>query len=106
MQLEIEFRQGNREYEVIDRIDEARERAGVVVNPAAFTHTSVAILDALNTFEGPIVELHISNIRKREPFRHQCYVSGVASGVIAGFGALGYGLASQRLALLFDDKKA
>jgi 3-dehydroquinate dehydratase-2 len=104
--LEIEFRQSNREYEIIDWIHEARERAGgIVINPAAFTHTSVAILDALNTFEGPIIEVHISNIHKREPFRHHSYVSGVASGVIAGFGAQGYALALQRLAGLFDERK-
>ncbi len=106
LRLEIEFRQSNREYEIIDWIHEARERAGgIVINPAAFTHTSVAILDALNTFEGPIIEVHISNIHKREPFRHHSYVSGVASGVIAGFGAQGYALALQRLARLFDEKK-
>ena len=64
---EIEFRQSNREYEIIDWIHEARERAaGIVINPAAFTHTSVAILDALAAFEGPIIEVHISNIHKRE----------------------------------------
>jgi 3-dehydroquinate dehydratase-2 len=104
--LEIEFRQSNREYEIIDWIHEARERAGgIVVNPAAFTHTSVAILDALSTFEGPIIEVHISNIHKREPFRHHSYVSGVASGVIAGFGAQGYALALQRVARLLDEKK-
>jgi len=106
LRLEIEFRQSNREYEIIDWIHEARERAGgIVINPAAFTHTSVAILDALNTFEGPIIEVHISNIHKREPFRHHSYVSGVASGVIAGFGAQGYALALQRLAGLFDERK-
>ena len=75
------FRQSNREYEIIDWIHEAREAAkGIVINPAAFTHTSVAILDALNTFEGPILEVHISNVHKREPFRHHSYVSAVAAG--------------------------
>ena len=107
LQLEIEFRQSNREYEIIDWIHEARERAGgIVINPAAFTHTSVAILDALAAFEGPIIEVHISNIHKREPFRRHSCVSGVASGVIAGFGAQGYALALQRLARLFDEKRA
>ena len=106
LRLEIEFRQSNREYEIIDWIHEARERAGgIVINPAAFTHTSVAILDALSTFEGPIIEVHISNIHKREPFRHRSYVSSVASGVIAGFGAQGYALALQRVARLLDEKK-
>jgi 3-dehydroquinate dehydratase-2 len=101
LKLDIEFRQSNREYEIIDWVHEARERAAaIVINPAAFTHTSVAILDALHTFEGPILEVHISNVHKREPFRHHSYVSGVASGVIAGFGTQGYELALQRVARL------
>ena len=67
LRLEIGFHQSNREYEIIDWIHEARESAGgIVINPAAFTHTSVAILDALNTFEGPVIEVHISNVHKRE----------------------------------------
>lgn len=99
--LEIRFHQSNREYELIDWIHEARETAGgIVINPAAYTHTSVAILDALNTCEFPIIEVHISNVHKREPFRHHSYVSSVASGVIAGFGTQGYPLALQRLARL------
>lgn len=99
--ISIRFHQSNREYEIIDWIHEARESAaGIVINPAAFTHTSVAILDALNTFDAPIIEVHISNIHKREAFRHHSYVSGVASGVIAGFGTQGYQLAIQRLAFL------
>ena len=99
--LAIEFRQSNREYEIIDWIHEARGRvAGIVINPAAFTHTSVAILDALHAFEGPIIEIHISNVHRREPFRHHSYVSAVASGVIAGCGVQGYGLALQRIATL------
>ena len=99
--LEIVFHQSNREYEIIEWIHEARETAkGIVINPAAFTHTSVAILDALNAFDGPILEVHISNVHKREPFRHHSYVSGVASGVIAGFGTQGYLLALQRMARL------
>ena len=101
--LEIRFHQSNREYEIIDWIHEARETAaGIVINPAAFTHTSVAILDALNMCEFPIIEVHISNIHKREPFRHHSYVSGVASGVIAGFGTQGYPFAIHRLARLID----
>ena len=91
--LEIVFHQSNREYEIIDWIHEARERAGgIVINPAAFTHTSVAILDALNACDIPIIEVHISNVHKREAFRHHSYVSTVASGVIAGFGTQGYPL--------------
>ena len=103
--LAIEFRQSNREYEIIDWIHEARERAdAIVINPAAFTHTSVAILDALHTFEGPIIEVHISNVHKREAFRHHSYVSTVASGVIAGFGVQGYEMALQRVARLTEPK--
>jgi len=99
--LDIVFKQSNREYEIIDWIHEAREAAkGIVINPAAFTHTSVAIVDALHTFEGPILEVHISNVHKREPFRHHSYVSSVAAGVIAGFGTQGYGLSLQRMARL------
>jgi 3-dehydroquinate dehydratase-2 len=104
--LEIVFHQSNREYEIIDWIHEARERAGaIVINPAAFTHTSVAILDALATCEFPIIEVHISNVHKREEFRRHSYVSAVASGVIAGFGTQGYPLALQRVARLIDDRK-
>jgi 3-dehydroquinate dehydratase-2 len=104
--LEIEFRQSNREYELIDWIHECRGRAAaILINPAAFTHTSVAILDALNTFEGPIIEVHISNVHKREDFRRHSYVSGVASGVIAGCGVQGYELALRRIAKLVGTGK-
>ncbi len=99
--LDIEFRQSNREYEIIDWIHECRGRAAaIVINPAAFTHTSIAILDALNAFEGPIVEVHISNVHKREDFRHHSYVSAVASGIIVGCGTQGYELALRRIANL------
>jgi 3-dehydroquinate dehydratase II len=105
--LDVCFHQSNREYELIDWIHESRETAaGIVINPAAFTHTSVAILDALNTVEFPIIEVHISNVHKREEFRHHSYVSPIASGVIAGFGTQGYTLAVQRLARLIDEKAA
>ena len=101
LKLDLKFHQSNREYEIIEWIHGARERAaGIVINPAAFTHTSIAILDALNAFEGPIIEVHISNVHKREPFRHHSYVSGVASGVIIGCGTQGYPLALQRIAKL------
>ncbi len=105
--LELRFHQSNREYEIIDWIHEARESAGaIVINPAAFTHTSVAILDALHTCEFPIFEVHISNVHKREPFRHHSHVSSVAAGVIAGFGTQGYLLALRRAARLIDDAGA
>ena len=99
--LAVRFHQSNREYELIDWIHEARETAaGIVINPAAFTHTSVAILDALNAFEGPVIEVHISNVHKREAFRHHSYVSVRADGVIAGLGTLGYQLALRQVAAL------
>ena len=104
--LEIRFHQSNREYEIIDWIHEARESAAaIIINPAAFTHTSVAILDALNTFEHPIIEVHISNVHKREAFRHHSYVSLAATGVIAGLGTHGYGLALQHVARLIEERR-
>lgn len=93
--------QSNREYELIDWVHGARgSMAGIIINPGAFTHTSVALLDALNAFEAPVIEVHISNIHKREVFRHHSYVSTRAEGVIAGCGVQGYELAVQRLARL------
>jgi 3-dehydroquinate dehydratase II len=107
LELDIRFHQSNREYEIIDWIHEAREVAdGIAINPAAFTHTSVAILDALNAFDGPVIEIHISNVHKREAFRHHSFVSGRADGVIAGFGTQGYPLAVRRIARLIRDKAA
>jgi 3-dehydroquinate dehydratase-2 len=104
--LDLRFHQSNREYEIIDWVHEAREDAGgIVINPAAFTHTSVAILDALNAFEGPVMEVHISNVHKREAFRHHSYVSLRADGVIAGLGTQGYQLALRRVAHLLDGAK-
>jgi 3-dehydroquinate dehydratase-2 len=103
--LEIRFHQTNREYERIDWIHDAREdAAGIVINPAAFTHTSVALLDALKTCECPTLQVHISNIHQREAFRHHSYVSLAATGIIAGFGTQGYTLALQRLAHLIGGK--
>lgn len=103
LRLDLRFHQSNREYEIIDWIHEARETAGgIVINPAAFTHTSVAILDALHAFEGPIIEVHISNVHRREAFRHHSYVSSVASGIIVGCGTQGYQLALRRIANLID----
>jgi len=107
VKLELRFHQSNREYEIIDWIHEARETAGgIVINPAAFTHTSVAILDALNAFDAPVLEVHISNVHKREEFRHHSFVSHRADGVIAGLGTQGYLLALRRLAALIDDAAA
>ena len=106
LKLEVRLRQSNSESEIIDWIHEARETAGgIVINPAAFTHTSIAILDALIACEFPILEVHISNVHKREAFRCHSYVSLRADGVIAGFGTQGYALALRRLARLIDEKE-
>jgi len=103
LSLELRFHHSNREYEIVDWTHEARESAaGIVINPAAFTHTSVAILDALNAFDAPVIECHISNVHKREAFRHHSYVSLRADGVIAGFGTHGYQLALRHLVCLID----
>ncbi|KAA2315164.1 type II 3-dehydroquinate dehydratase [Pseudooceanicola sediminis] len=99
--LSCAFFQSNHEGGIIDCIHAARETAaGIVINPGAYTHTSVAILDALNAFEGLVFEVHISNVHKRESFRHHSYVSLRADGVIAGFGTEGYTLALRRLGTL------
>jgi 3-dehydroquinate dehydratase II len=90
----IEFRQTNKEYELIEWIHEATDNgSGIIINPAAFTFTSIAVLDALKMFPGPIIELHISNVHRREPYYHHSYVSKVATAVIAGLGAAGYRVA-------------
>lgn len=87
----IDFRQSNHEGVLVDWIQEARDVAdAIVINPAAYTHTSVAILDALSAFDGPVVEVHISDVHKREAFRHHSYVSQRADHVIVGHGVQGY----------------
>jgi len=107
LRLEIAFHQSNAEHQLIDWIQESRERAaGMVINAAAYTHTSVAIQDALASCKFPIIEVHISNVHKRESFRQHSYVSAVASGVIAGCGTQGYMLALRRIASLIDQGKA
>ena len=99
--IEVEFRQSNWEGQIIDWIQEARETtAGIAINPGAFTHTSVAILDALNAFEGTVIEVHISNVHKRESFRHHSYISLRADGIVVGCGVQGYELALRRIAAL------
>ncbi|MFU8898116.1 MAG: type II 3-dehydroquinate dehydratase [Roseinatronobacter sp.] len=99
--LQTQCRQSNHEGALVDMIHDARLAAqGIIINPAAYTHTSIAILDALNTFEGPVIEVHISNIHKREAFRHHSYVSTRADAVIAGCGTQGYLLALRHMALL------
>ncbi len=97
--LTIRFAQSNAEHQLIDWIHEARDNAvAIVINPAAYTHTSVAIFDALTAFEGPVIEVHISNVHKREEFRRHSFVSLRADGVIAGCGTQGYLLAIDRVA--------
>jgi len=95
------FRQTNREGEIVEWLHEAREQgAAVIINAAAYSHTSVAIHDALKAVDLPVVEVHLSNIHKREPFRHHSYVSAAADGLIVGLGAHGYELAVDAAAAL------
>jgi 3-dehydroquinate dehydratase-2 len=97
--LEVDFRQSNSEGTLVDWIQEARERAsGIVINAGAYTHTSVAILDALKAAELPVIELHLSNLFHREPFRHTSYVTPAAQGLICVFGPKGYELAIEAMA--------
>ncbi|KAF0173794.1 MAG: 3-dehydroquinate dehydratase II [Rhodobacteraceae bacterium] len=101
LQVQVHCAQSNHEGQLVDWIQEARQSAaGIIINPGAYSHTSVAILDALNAFEGPVLEVHISNIHKREAFRHHSFVSSRAEGVIAGFGTEGYALALRRMVSL------
>ena len=97
--LDVDFRQSNSEGELVTWIQEAREgHDGIIINPAAYTHTSVALLDALLASETPVIEVHLSNIHQRESFRHHSYVSKAAQGVICGLGSQGYDLALRALA--------
>ncbi len=99
--LAIEHHQSNDEAVLIDRIQQARRRcAAIIINPGAFTHYSWAIHDALAAFEGPVVELHLSNPNAREPWRHTSVVSPVATGTIVGFGGHGYELAVEAVSRL------
>ncbi len=99
--LDIDFRQTNHEGELVTWIQEAgKASAGIVINPGAYTHTSVAIMDALLAGKIPVIELHLSNPHRRESFRHKSYVSPAATGVICGFGAHGYVLALEAMAKL------
>jgi len=105
--LKIRFLQSNAEGQLIDWIHEARESAcGIVINPAAYTHTSVALHDALAAFTPPVIEVHISNVHRRESFRHKSYVSLVADGVICGCGVQGYVFGVERIAALIAIRKA
>lgn len=98
--LTIDFRQSNHEGVLIDWVQEAREKAsGMIMNAGGLTHTSIALLDALLALPVPIIEVHLSNIYRREPYRHRSYISQAATGVICGLGAKGYELALDALAV-------
>jgi len=102
--IAIDFRQSNHEGQLVDWIQEARESAdGIIINPGGYTHSSVAILDALKASDLPVIEVHISNIFRRERFRHRSYVSLAATGVICGLGTQGYLLALDAMARLIAD---
>ena len=101
LDLSVDFRQSNHEGQLVDWIQEARETAdGIILNAGAYTHTSIAILDALKASELPVIEVHLSNIHRRESFRHHSYVSEAAQGMICGFGGQGYLLALEAMAQL------
>ncbi|MFH1804040.1 MAG: type II 3-dehydroquinate dehydratase [Pseudomonadota bacterium] len=101
--LAVVFRQSNHEGVLVDWIQQARnEASGIIINAAAYTHTSVAILDALLASDLPVVEVHLSNIHQRDEFRHHSYVSKVAKGMICGFGPQGYVLALDAIKQLTD----
>jgi 3-dehydroquinate dehydratase-2 len=102
--LEIDFRQSNNEGEIVDWIQAASGTcAGIIINPAAYTHTSIAIMDALNQTACPVIEIHLSNIFQRESFRHHSYISPTAKGIICGFGGHGYLLALEAVAQLLQE---
>ena len=105
--LEVDFRQSNHEGELVSILQEAADRhAAVVLNAGAYTHTSIAIHDALRLFSGPVIEVHLSNIFAREAFRHHSYISPIVNGVICGIGAQGYALALQAIKNLLDRRRS
>lgn len=104
--LSADFHQSNDEGDLVTAIQAARtSAAGIIINAAAYTHTSVAILDALLASDLPVIEVHLSNIYRREEFRHHSYVSRAATGVICGFGAHGYELAMDAMAKILESRK-
>lgn len=99
--LPVDFRQSNHEGVLVDWVHEARlHTSGVIINPAGYTHTSVALRDALATLDAPVIEVHLSNVAGREAFRHHSYITPVATGVIAGLGIDGYRLAAEHIVRL------
>ena len=106
LSIALEFRQSNFEGQLVDWIQEAIKSAdGVIINGAGLTYTSIALLDALTAFPGPVVEVHMSNIYRREPFRHFSFISRAATGIVAGLGADGYELAIAAIRRLLDRTK-
>ena len=104
--LAVDFRQTNSEGELISWVHECRGRsAGIVINPAGYTTTSIALMDALLASELPVIEVHVTNIHRREAFRHESYVSKVAVGVIAGLGIRGYALALEAMAEIIQESE-
>lgn len=105
LDVAIDFRQTNGEGELVSWVQECRNRAqGIVINPAAYGHTSIALLDALLAVELPVIEVHISNIHRREDFRHHTYCSRAAAGIICGLGVRGYALALQAMTDMILDE--
>lgn len=103
LDLQVDFRQSNAEHQLIDWLHEMRTTVqGIVINPAAYTHTSVAIADALSAVALPVIEVHLSNVHRREAFRHHSYVSAVAEAVICGCGTQGYVFALERMATILQ----
>jgi 3-dehydroquinate dehydratase-2 len=104
--LELEFRQSNYEGEIVDSIHEAgaKKAVGIILNAGAYTHTSIAIRDAIAAIDVPVIEVHISNVFARESFRHHSHIAPVARASLCGFGVAGYALAIDGLAALIDDK--
>jgi 3-dehydroquinate dehydratase II len=101
--FDVDCRQSNREGELVEMIHAVRHHAGLVLNAGAYTHTSVAIRDAVDVVSGPVVEVHISNVHRREAFRHHSYLSDVVTGVIVGLGTQGYELAIAAIARQVGD---
>ncbi|HEY1383063.1 MAG TPA: type II 3-dehydroquinate dehydratase [Dongiaceae bacterium] len=105
--LAVDFRQTNMEGELVAWVQQARtSAAGIIINPGAYGHTSIALLDALRMTGKPVIELHLSNIHRREPFRHHTYTSQAATGIICGLGAHGYVLAVEAMAELISKKES
>ena len=101
--MSVDFFQSNTEGEIVNKIQESASLNGIIINAGALTHTSIGILDALNMFKGPKIEIHITNVHARESFRHKSYISPVASGIIAGLGVNSYLLAIEALQNLIND---